>query len=128
MSTGLDDIVAILDEMASEATSVCSYAAGLSDGLKTASMVIKKKSPDLVMEPTFKDTDQYRTTRQKTQGPVLDVLRTHGALTVTEIIRLARTEGNDLLRPTVQAALTRLERRGLVSNRGHRYTLTSFEK
>ncbi|NVJ99325.1 MAG: hypothetical protein HWE25_14315 [Alphaproteobacteria bacterium] len=122
-----DDIAAILNDMADEATSVCSYAAGLSDGLKTAAMVLKKKSTNTALAAKSIIEDQERRPKHKTQAPVIDLLRQHGPLTVTELVHLAKSDGHDLLRPSVSAALNQLERHGLVSSRQHRYQLTSFE-
>lgn len=123
----LSELTTILDEMASEASSVCSYAAGLSDGLKTAAMVIKKKAANMPARTQTIADDSGQRLRRKTQEPVIDMLRHHGPLSVTELVNLARSDGHDLLRPSVSAALNQLERHGLVSCRHHRYQLTKFE-
>src|SRR5258708_24388282 len=69
--------------------------------------------------------DPYRgETRVPTQTPILEMLRRSGdAMSVSELVDAAKSEGHDLLRQTVRQVLERALERGLVERRNYRYRI-----
>ena len=114
-------IAQLLQSMAQEADSASRYASGMADGLLAAAMMLDPAeggANDNLPPPT-----RHRPKITPTQRPVIDALKQNGAMTVTQVMAWARTQGHDLLRPTVYDVLTRLTKRGLVATKGSHYEL-----
>ncbi|MEO3432437.1 hypothetical protein [Inquilinus sp. CAU 1745] len=96
------------------------YARGWKDGLTwTLGDQPDGEEPDTaaVSDSRIK-ASEYRQ-RTATQRPIIEILKAAGRpLSVTEIMRHARSQGHDLLRPSVQRALSAAKALGLVRTAG----------
>ncbi|MBP2311495.1 hypothetical protein [Azospirillum soli] len=112
-----------LREVADELRQASTFLAGMAAGIDYAANYSAGDTPP-ASEPSPPPRSEYRSQRQPTQRPILDLMRDLGEpITVSELMRTLRSHGLDPLRPTVIQVMQRLVRRGLAKQIGHRYQL-----